>query len=56
MQRVYKQKNVLVAAQERIALLFDMYDNVSVSVSGGKDSSVLFHLAHMEATELAPTR
>ncbi len=51
MQRVYKQKNVLVAAQERIALLFDMYDNVSVSVSGGKDSSVLFHLAHMEAVK-----
>lgn len=48
-KRIYKQKNVLQAAQERISLLFDMYENINISVSGGKDSSVLFHLAWKEA-------
>jgi predicted phosphoadenosine phosphosulfate sulfurtransferase len=47
--RIYKQKNVLEASKERISMLFDMYDNISVSVSGGKDSSVLFDLAWKEA-------
>ena len=49
MKRIYRKKNVLEAATERISLLFDMYNNISVSVSGGKDSSVLFHLAWKEA-------
>jgi len=49
MKRVYKRKNVLIAAKERMSLIFDLYENVSVSVSGGKDSSVLFHLAWSEA-------
>lgn len=49
MKRIYKQKNVLLAAKERMALIFDLYENISVSVSGGKDSSVLFHLAWLEA-------
>lgn len=47
--RVYKKQNVLEASKERISLLFDMYDSITVSVSGGKDSSVLFHLAWLEA-------
>ena len=49
MTRIYKQKNVLDAARERVSVIFDMYTNISVSVSGGKDSSVLFHLAWQEA-------
>lgn len=49
MRRIYKQKNVLLASQERISMIFDMYKNVSVSVSGGKDSSIIFSLAHKEA-------
>lgn len=48
-KRIYKQKSVLEAATERIVLLFDMYDNISVSISGGKDSSVIFHLTYLEA-------
>lgn len=55
MKRIYRQKNVLQAAQERISLIFDRYDNVSVSVSGGKDSSVLFSLAHAEALKRGRT-
>lgn len=49
MKRIYRQKNVLTASKERMSLIFDMYENISVSVSGGKDSSVLFHLAYQEA-------
>jgi len=49
MSRIYRKKSVLTASQERISLLFDMYENISVSVSGGKDSSVLFHLTWKEA-------
>lgn len=51
MTRVYKQKNVLIASKERISSLFDMYENISVSVSGGKDSSVIFDLCHKEAVK-----
>lgn len=49
MARIYRTKNVLEAAKERVALLFDRYETVTVSVSGGKDSSVIFDLAWEEA-------
>lgn len=42
-------ENVLEAAQKRIAFLFDNYDNISLSFSGGKDSTALFHLINAEA-------
>jgi predicted phosphoadenosine phosphosulfate sulfurtransferase len=45
----YTQKNVLESAKERICLLFDEFENISVSVSGGKDSTVIWHLALQEA-------
>lgn len=41
--------NVLDAAQKRVAFLFDNYDNISLSFSGGKDSTALFHLINTEA-------
>jgi predicted phosphoadenosine phosphosulfate sulfurtransferase len=41
-----KSKNVLVAAQERLNYVFDEFETVCISLSGGKDSTVLFHLAY----------
>jgi len=41
--------SVLEAAESRVSWLFDNYDNVSLSFSGGKDSTVLFHLLNEEA-------
>lgn len=45
------QKNVLTAAKERIAYTFDNFEKIMVSFSGGKDSSVMFHLVMEEAVQ-----
>jgi asparagine synthetase B (glutamine-hydrolysing) len=42
-------KNVLDAARERVARVFDDFPRVLVSFSGGKDSSVMTHLVAEEA-------
>lgn len=48
--QVYRSdQTVLDAARERIAFVFDHFDNIHVSISGGKDSTVLAHLTLMEA-------
>lgn len=44
-----KDKNVFKAAQERIAKTFDEFDNIVLSFSGGKDSTVMLHLTAEEA-------
>jgi len=49
MQVYLKGQTVLDAARERITKVFDDYEIINVSVSGGKDSTVLAHLALMEA-------
>jgi predicted phosphoadenosine phosphosulfate sulfurtransferase len=43
------KKTVLEAVRERMAFVFDSFDQVIVSVSGGKDSTVMAHLAMSEA-------
>ncbi len=44
-----RDKSVLQAAQERLSLVFDQFPTVCISLSGGKDSTVLFHLSYEEA-------
>ena len=45
----YRDKNVLEAAQERIRFVFDNFQRVVLSFSGGKDSTTMFHLVADEA-------
>lgn len=48
--KVYNDSlNTINAARERISLLFDNFETINVSVSSGKDSTVLYHLALQEA-------
>ncbi|HKW21341.1 MAG TPA: phosphoadenosine phosphosulfate reductase family protein [Ktedonobacterales bacterium] len=48
-KQVYVDENVLDAARRRIAHVFDEFEHIIVSISGGKDSTVLAHLALVEA-------
>lgn len=48
-------RTVLEAARERIRYLFDNYENIQLSFSGGKDSTVIFHLLNEEATKRGRT-
>lgn len=45
MRRVYKETNVYDAANERIKFIFDNFERVYLSFSGGKDSGVMLNLA-----------
>ena len=44
MRRVYKETSVLDAARERIKYIFDNFERVYLSFSGGKDSGVMLNL------------
>lgn len=44
-----KTKNVVDAAKERISFIFDHFEHINVSISGGKDSTVLAWLVLQEA-------
>ena len=46
MSKKYLEKNVLEAAKERLTIIFENFDNIYFSVSGGKDSSVMVQLAN----------
>ena len=46
MKRVYNESvNVYEAAQERLKFIFDNFEKVYLSFSGGKDSGVMLNLA-----------
>jgi predicted phosphoadenosine phosphosulfate sulfurtransferase len=45
----YQTIDVLTAARERVSFIFDNFERVYVSFSGGKDSTVTFHLVMEEA-------
>lgn len=53
---IFEQKNVLDAAMERMAFVFQEFDSIYVSFSGGKDSTVLLNLALMYIQRHAPHR
>jgi predicted phosphoadenosine phosphosulfate sulfurtransferase len=44
-----RMENVLDAARRRVSFVFDRFERIVTSVSGGKDSQVLHHLAIEEA-------
>lgn len=52
MPKIYLEKNVLDAAIERLEFIFNNFENVYFSASGGKDSSVMVQLANMVAKKL----
>jgi predicted phosphoadenosine phosphosulfate sulfurtransferase len=45
----YRDQNVLSAARQRISMVFDDFDRIYLAFSGGKDSSVMFHLVMEQA-------
>lgn len=49
MAKNYLNKNVYELAKERIKFIFDEFDNIYVSFSGGKDSGCLLNMAIDEA-------
>lgn len=49
LRQVYITNNVLECAKDRMSYIFDKFEDIVVSISGGKDSTVLAHLALKEA-------
>lgn len=49
LKQVYMKDNVIEATKKRISYVFDEFENICVSVSGGKDSTVLAYLVLSEA-------
>lgn len=49
MGKHYRDEDVLTAAKGRISTVFDRFERLYVSFSGGKDSTVLLHLVAEEA-------
>lgn len=47
--KIYQEHDVLKAARNRVRYIFDHFDRIYVSFSGGKDSSVMMHLVLDEA-------
>lgn len=52
MPKKYLEKNVLDATIQRLEIMFNNFDNIYFSVSGGKDSSVMVQIANMVARKL----
>lgn len=52
MAKKYLEKNVLDAAIERLEIIFQNFNNIYFSFSGGKDSSVMIQLANKVAEKM----
>ncbi len=49
MKKNYLNDNVLIASKKRISFVFDNFEKIIISFSGGKDSTVMTHLVLDEA-------
>jgi len=49
LKQVYIKDDVKTASKKRISYIFDEFENINVSISGGKDSTVLCWMALQEA-------
>lgn len=47
--KIYREETVLTAAKNRLSFVFDNFQRIVLSFSGGKDSSLMFHLTADEA-------
>ena len=47
--KIFQNQSVYAASVERVKKIFDAFEKVYVSFSGGKDSSVMSHLIFLEA-------
>ena len=56
MKREYLDKDVYEALQERLKLIFQEFDNIYLSFSGGKDSGLLLNLVLDYQQKYAPER
>ena len=56
MIRSYVQQNVFDALQERLKFIFEEFDNIYVSFSGGKDSGLLLNLVLDYQKKYAPEK
>jgi predicted phosphoadenosine phosphosulfate sulfurtransferase len=45
----YQKDNVLEASKKRISIIFDDFERIYISLSGGKDSTLMLHLVMEEA-------
>ena len=52
MPKKYLEKNVLEAAFERLEEIFENFENIYFTLSGGKDSSVMVQLANIVAKKM----
>lgn len=55
MPKIYNNKNVFDSSMERLEYSFNHFDNIYLSISGGKDSSVMLQLASIVARKLNKT-
>ena len=56
MVRAYMEEDVFIALQERLKYIFDEFDNIYVSFSGGKDSGLLLNLVLEFQKKYAPDK
>ena len=51
MNKIYLNKTVLEATQERVNYVFDNFKRIYLSFSAGKDSTAMFHIVMEEAVK-----